>query len=103
MRTDYIVAGAILLVALGGVGLYLYSRRLAEQKKRAAIEKRIASGQPIEHPLCDPHRSKLAAMRAELANVHNDPLKEGNIRGAIAIEQAQLTECERTEARNELL
>lgn len=95
------MAGGIILLAFGGLGVYLWSRKVAAAKraeKRAADERR---GIEVEHAACDVHRLFLVEKRLELARTQNDPLREGNLRGEIARGAATLKECERIERRNE--
>lgn len=105
MKADYVIAGLILVVAFGGIGLYLYSRKLAADKRQALVAKRAAADpKSIEsgHTICDPIRLEIVKAEAELASIQWDPVKSDNIRGFLNIKRAELAQCERQETRNEL-
>jgi hypothetical protein len=100
VRTDYIVAGAIVAVAALGLALYMRSRS-TQAAARVEAQKRLG---PVEHGECDSDRLFIAQKSAELANTPDfDPVRRGNLTGEITLRRAALAECERQATRRELL
>ncbi len=100
-RVEMVAAVVLILVALGGSIWYLAAKKKKKAARTAALPKEDRE-LLAEDPLCDPIRAELARLRAEGSLVYGDPLREGNIRGAIAQGAAQLVECERAGRRARL-
>lgn len=103
MSTLEIILAVILL--LGGCAAAYFYTRIQRAAETARLEKLTPEDRAAleESPVCDPIRATLSRLRAELAATPDfDPVRRGNISGQIALNQAELTECERVERRNRL-